>query len=55
MQLCCEDVKAKLRNYMTVSTDAKQWSGANKMSYKDAPPQTICARKMRSSSYAMYS
>lgn len=39
MKLCCEGLKAKLRNYVTISTNAKLCSGASKiMYYGDAPP-----------------
>ncbi|CAB3225093.1 unnamed protein product [Arctia plantaginis] len=48
IELCCEDMKAKLPNYVTVSTDSKLYSGASKMSYEDALPRGSYAKNMHS-------
>lgn len=45
MQLCCVDVKAKLRNVVTISIDVELFSGAYKMCYKNAPPRSIYAKR----------
>lgn len=37
--LCCLDIKAKLRNYVTVTTDTILCSRANKMCLENEPPR----------------